>query len=104
MDDVVGQGFRLVLGDGDFSYSTAEKAHLPDLKVVRILSSKESNRQSDTGTIVFVEADNIVTSWLQRNDVIAALIRPDNYVFGTAINATEIASLLSDCSQQLGSH
>ncbi len=42
------------------------------------------------------EADGVVASWMQKHQTHAALVRPDNYVFGTAASAAELDSLIAE--------
>lgn len=47
------------------------------------------------------ERDGVVASWFDRNNAVAALVRPDHYVFGTACCADEIAPLLVEARTSL---
>ena len=42
------------------------------------------------------EAEGVVARWMERHGCRAALVRPDHYVFGTAVSASELAQLLAD--------
>jgi len=47
------------------------------------------------------ETEEVLASWFERHGVIAALVRPDHYVFGTARNATELGDLLDEIGVRL---
>jgi 3-(3-hydroxy-phenyl)propionate hydroxylase len=65
MDQAFGNGWRLVLGA-----QAKAPGHLPaGLRVINLA--------------VTPEADGVVAAWMQRHQCQAALVRPDNYVFGT---------------------
>ncbi|MDA7417300.1 bifunctional 3-(3-hydroxy-phenyl)propionate/3-hydroxycinnamic acid hydroxylase [Xenophilus arseniciresistens] len=48
------------------------------------------------------ERDGVVADWMQRHACVAALVRPDNYVFGVAARASEIAALIDEAASALG--
>lgn len=47
------------------------------------------------------ETEGVLASWFERHGVIAALVRPDHYVFGTARNATELGDLMDEIDVRL---
>jgi 3-(3-hydroxy-phenyl)propionate hydroxylase len=47
------------------------------------------------------EADGVVSNWMQRHACRAALVRPDNYVFGTAQDTETLQALLAEWQQRL---
>lgn len=79
-DDVLGGGFTLVV-DGAVDPS------------VRRLAAELEVAVAALGDDAF-DADGELTGWLRTNGVAAALSRPDGYVFGTATDAGDVASLL----------
>jgi 3-(3-hydroxy-phenyl)propionate hydroxylase len=50
------------------------------------------------------ETDGVLAAWFDRYGVVAAIVRPDHYVFGTARNAAELVSLLREVSSRLHGH
>ena len=48
------------------------------------------------------EAEGVVAAWMLRHDCHAALVRPDHYVFGTAMRPGEIENLIAQHRQALG--
>jgi 3-(3-hydroxy-phenyl)propionate hydroxylase len=83
MDDAVGTGWRLVLRDA----GQAIESVVPGL---RSLSLPELN-----------ECDGVLAAWFDRHRCSAALVRPDHYVFGTAIDAVGVPGLLAQASAAL---
>ena len=85
MDDVFGNGWRLVTTSAP---AAADEA--PDMLDVMALAG---------GTLH--ETEGVVTRWMDKHQCAAALVRPDNYVFGTAINGTELRALVADWQAQM---
>ncbi|PHR92586.1 MAG: FAD-binding monooxygenase [Robiginitomaculum sp.] len=93
LDDSLGQGLRLILsGDtGDFS---PKKSMVPEgLTIARVF--EQTDAQSNNSVVSnFVEAEGVVTSWFRKNQAVAALVRPDNYIFGTAEKISDVSDLI----------
>ncbi len=85
MDAVAGNGWRLVLASGQ-----AAPAGVSWLRTVA-LGTRESS-----------ETDGVVEAWFARHGCVAALVRPDNYVFGVARTTDDTAALVSELAAQLG--
>lgn len=84
MDRVCGQGWRLVLRAG-----TAWTGTAPGVSVLSL------DR--------LPERDTVVEDWFARQDAIAALVRPDHYVYGVAQSAADIGGLLQERATRLAS-
>jgi 3-(3-hydroxy-phenyl)propionate hydroxylase len=78
MDARCGNGWRLV-GDG----------------AVPVAATTSSVTVVDVSAGATAEAEGVVAAWMQRHAVHAALVRPDNYVFGTAADAAGLQALLA---------
>ncbi|TFZ01276.1 bifunctional 3-(3-hydroxy-phenyl)propionate/3-hydroxycinnamic acid hydroxylase [Ramlibacter rhizophilus] len=85
MDEVLGNGWRLVLAPG-----AGTPAALP-LRGLRVLALD-----------AVPEAEGVAQAWLRRHECVAALLRPDHYVFGVAAGAADIDALLEEAAQALG--
>jgi 3-(3-hydroxy-phenyl)propionate hydroxylase len=82
-DDVAGSGWRLVLAPG---------VAAPDAKALRVVSM---------GDAPFSECDGVVAAWMRRHECVAALVRPDHYVYGVATDAKAVAPLLAEWAARL---
>ena len=95
MDARCKPGWRLLLDEGAASgelRAAAEKAAAarPSLQVIRVAQSTVDHAaQSDA----LREAESVVGDWFNLHQCEAALVRPDNYVYGVARTALDIASL-----------
>ena len=81
MDAVAGNGWRLV---------TSQPLTLPPLprKLPRMTPIA-------LGTPEFTETEGVCSEWFRRHECVAALVRPDNYVYGTAATSADVADLLA---------
>lgn len=85
MDTVFGHGWRLVtLGAVD----EAGDVSFPGLQQVVLARTPELH--------------GVVAQWLQRHACVAALVRPDHYVYGIAGEFDQIAALLDEAAAELG--
>jgi len=82
MDDVFGLGWRLVAHDST------------QLPAYQALKAKLGFTQIALNDADCQEADQVLANWLTHNGVIAAVVRPDNYVFGTASDEQGLTDLL----------
>jgi 3-(3-hydroxy-phenyl)propionate hydroxylase len=96
LDEVTGPGWRVFI-DGRSKDATA-------------LSLCAARRDMSAATIVPVgsgtsdaleETEGVLANWFDRHGVIAAIVRPDHYVFGTARNASELGDLLREIDLRL---
>jgi 3-(3-hydroxy-phenyl)propionate hydroxylase len=88
MDTVAGHGWRLVLSSGQAAPANA--VGLPWLRAVAL------------GTPGARETDGVVDAWFHRHGCIAALVRPDHYVYGVATSAEDLTALVTEWATQLG--
>ncbi|MEM5433626.1 hypothetical protein VSR71_35145, partial [Cupriavidus oxalaticus] len=47
------------------------------------------------------ETEGVLANWFDRHGVVAAIVRPDHYVFGTVRNVTELDGLLREIDVRL---
>jgi len=89
LDDATGSGFRLML---DRSVPSERLATLQLPEGTRIVRFSAAAEGSSAGVIDVVEQDGVVKDWFTRAGAIAALVRPDNYVYGVAsdVGALEV--------------
>ena len=83
LDDVSGHGLRLMLG------AACDPEQIAALSGVRQCGAQLVH----FGPGAFEEQDGLAAAWFARHGVIAALVRPDHYVYGVASSVEDIASL-----------
>lgn len=94
LDDVLGSGFALLaLDDVRASLGAARRAFLDDIttKVVQVLPA---GTPASSNSVVDVE--NVLIPFLTSAGAVAALIRPDHRVFGTADTPSALLELVDD--------
>jgi 3-(3-hydroxy-phenyl)propionate hydroxylase len=53
------------------------------------------------GAIATQECDGVLASWFDRYQGVAAIVRPDHYVFGVAADAAALAGLLAHLQREV---
>jgi 3-(3-hydroxy-phenyl)propionate hydroxylase len=71
-------------------------AGCPDLSAVAVIPAGAGTPGA------LEETEGVLAGWFDRHDVVAAIVRPDHYVFGTARNASELSDLLGETNSRLG--
>jgi 3-(3-hydroxy-phenyl)propionate hydroxylase len=97
LDEVAGSGWRLFI-DGRSSDAHSLRslgaAH-PDLSVAAVAPAGAGVPHA------LEETEGVMANWFDRHGVVAAIVRPDHYVFGTARNAAELGDLLREVDLRL---
>jgi 2-polyprenyl-6-methoxyphenol hydroxylase-like FAD-dependent oxidoreductase len=95
-DDVVGRGWTLIVSDGDplDGLDDAEREALDALDVT--VASLGAGAPGE-----ITDVDGRLTDWLAQHGTLAALVRPDFYVFGSAASRDELPALVSDLRSRL---
>lgn len=105
MDDFTGTGFRLVLAAEAGAEALPVSARADwrtGLGVTLVfVQPAGTSRVSGDGELVVVEADNLLADWFRANGVVAALVRPDNYLFAVARNVGEIPDLAASLKARI---
>ncbi len=86
MDDVLGSGWRLILAAnaGMDAAQAARLGALPNLKVAKL------------GTPELTEAEGVLARWFERHGVMAAIVRPDHYVYGVTDSEQALIQQLTE--------
>jgi len=87
LDRRTGAGWRLVTARG---FEAAGASDEPRIRVVAL------------GSPGWIEADEVAQDWFVRHECKAALVRPDQYVFGVAADAAGLDALLADWRGRYG--
>ena len=87
MDGVAGTGWRLVIDASASELQPASASPASDGLALRMLRVGRA-----VGALP--ERDGVLAGWFKRHRCMAALVRPDHYVYGTAQNLDDIAPLL----------
>src|SRR5262249_34065850 len=101
LDRMCGAGWRLVVDAahaGPINPDTAARA--PALGV-SVLVLADAVAVGDAHGLRFSERDGVLAAWFARHGAVAALVRPDHYVFGTVAAAAEADRLLEQLEHGL---
>jgi 3-(3-hydroxy-phenyl)propionate hydroxylase len=97
LDELTGPGWRLFV-DG----RSNDAAALLSLCTARPDISAAAVAPAGTGRPnTLEETEGVLANWFDRHGVVAAIVRPDHYVFGTVHNATELGGLLREIDVRL---
>ncbi|MDP9902852.1 bifunctional 3-(3-hydroxy-phenyl)propionate/3-hydroxycinnamic acid hydroxylase [Variovorax ginsengisoli] len=86
-DAVAGNGWWLVLEE-DVDAPMADPMPIAGMRILRMGPDLQ-------------EADGVLAAWFERHGCIAALVRPDRYVYGVAANADELRALCGALASRL---
>lgn len=90
LDDLIGNGWQLIVA-ADAALPELPRISGWSLSVVRIAPSGTA-----AGDGTFSEIDDVVTAWFRRYGCVAALVRPDRYVYAIAERGEDVSGLVSD--------
>ena len=104
LDDLVGISFRLVVlsngGVADIPKALHRKLDELDGAVLSLADGNVS-RSLGSGRWSIVEADGLLSGWLRQHGLIAALVRPDHYVFAVAKEASDLNAMTDLIDERL---
>ncbi len=84
-DGVIGRGFRLLALDGQAAIAALSEHARHDIGVVVVDVTDEAH-----------DLDGSIAAWLSTSGRVAALVRPDHYVFGSAATSEDVGPLVDD--------
>jgi 3-(3-hydroxy-phenyl)propionate hydroxylase len=81
MDDVHPAGWKIIFSSdlGDEWLQAAKGHHLPALLSLRL------------GSPELIETEGVLAKWFAAQDVQAAIVRPDHYIYGVARTPQEVS-------------
>jgi len=84
MDEVYPAGWQIIFSAqaGEEFFQAAKKHHLPSVQVAQL------------GTAQLKETEGVLSDWYAKHAVIAAIVRPDHYIYGVYSHAMELADAL----------
>jgi 3-(3-hydroxy-phenyl)propionate hydroxylase len=99
MDELCGTGWRLVTNAAAMPAVTVpvETVQQLQLTVAYVATDDDS---ATSGTLR--EAEGVLGQWFRRHECVAAIVRPDHYVYGVAANINSLISQLSELNEELG--
>jgi len=102
-DAVVGDGWRIIFAnDEPLSPSLSEALRLHDIRVVQLHRDAHATvAQIDHEPRRIVELDEVLEKWFAKFDCIAAVVRPDHYVYGVVKDQEQLLPLLAGLSSAM---
>lgn len=95
MDEVAGAGFRIVVAGAVALQPMADLVGRLGARVVRFAGA------SERGDCELAETEGVLARWFERHGCVAALVRPDHYVFGVACSGAELRGALESALEGL---
>ena len=100
LDEVAGTGWRMVVrgveGHPAFmqrSVGSANLLHPLHLQHITLSSTPQLGALQET--------DGVVAQWFEKHQCVAALVRPDHYVFGVAATTADVDDLVRSAERQV---
>ncbi len=105
LDVIAGAGFRIVANDKSIlaRQRDATLARL-DMQLIHVAANEGAENvggQAQNGVVSVTEVEGVVASWFQRHQCVAAIVRPDHYVFGVAADGDELERQIEALSAAL---
>ncbi|MFC3578115.1 hypothetical protein ACFOZ0_33645 [Streptomyces yaanensis] len=98
LDDITGGGF-VVLADGDAALSELDSADREFL--MRIGATVVPLHSPGTPDVAYLDVDDAYLPHMREHAHVAAVIRPDLYLFGAAATALELHHLIGQLRERL---
>jgi 3-(3-hydroxy-phenyl)propionate hydroxylase len=96
LDDLVGTSFRLLVSPAIAPRDIPEALRRKVVKLggtVLSLSDGECSQPTSAGEWSIVEADGLLQAWMRDHSLLAALVRPDHYVFAVAREHSDLDAI-----------
>jgi 3-(3-hydroxy-phenyl)propionate hydroxylase len=96
LDDMVGTSFRLVVSSELALRDVPERLRRKVVGLggaVLLLANAEFSQPVGVGEWSIVEAEGVLNAWLHDHRLLAALVRPDHYVFAIARQRSDLSAM-----------
>jgi 3-(3-hydroxy-phenyl)propionate hydroxylase len=104
LDDVVPPGFTIFAATAD-AMDGLSPALISEWKAIggnRVVVTPDGVPAASRGVLHLQETDRLFNNWLSANDLNAAVVRPDHYIYGGAATADELNALVAELTSRLG--
>ena len=106
MDELAGSGFRVVVKDRQLAAALCANVLVVRMltrigaRIVLLGTDVKVDVDADTvvaagGVLCINETDGVLARWFSRHACVAAIVRPDHYVYGVATGAEQLDAQLS---------
>ena len=94
LDKLTGPVWRLILDGRRIGASDAVDVakRFPEIDLRIIAPAGQSSSEAP----VLHERDGVLAAWFDKHGAVAAIVRPDHYVYGAAANSTQLSTLLEN--------
>jgi 3-(3-hydroxy-phenyl)propionate hydroxylase len=94
LDDVVGTGLRIITTSQEVNDLAAMGSMAADLRATLVAIRAPGKATPEEWAVT--ELDGVVSDWFQGHGAMAAIIRPDNYVFGAAADVAALSAMADE--------
>ena len=95
LDEFTGACVRVVLSSEFPPLTDAQSELVKKLGAIVIRIADATGRTDGLGSI-YCETESVTSNWFAKHGCVAAIVRPDHYVFGTASDSDSLALELTD--------
>ncbi len=99
MDSVCGTGFRIVVDSGFPLSALRRRDRVERLGATVVRIGEGPGAATSDGARALAECDGVMAGWFERYQCSAAIVRPDNYVYGVAASAESLDNQLERISE-----
>ena len=95
LDEFTGACVRIVLSC-EFPPLTDAQSKLVKKLGAIVIRIADATGRTDGLESIYCETESVTTNWFAKHGCVAAIVRPDHYVFGTASDSDSLALELTD--------
>jgi 3-(3-hydroxy-phenyl)propionate hydroxylase len=105
LDDVVGTNFAIVTTSGEslglLDEETNDRWKMLGGRLIRVRPSTMPTVGDTCNGLLLEEREGLLSDWLNGLDALAALVRPDRYVYGVARSEEELRRLVRELTDEI---